>query len=309
MSTLFYTHTDCLDHEMGVGHPERPDRLRAILRQLEGESFSHLHRIEAPRADRAVLEKVHPDWYVKDILDNAPASGHRHLDPDTALCPHTPEAALRAAGAVIDAVEQVMGGKARNAFCGIRPPGHHAEPEHPMGFCFFSNAAIGALHAHDSCGAAKVAIVDFDVHHGNGSQAICEQYPYLFYASTHQAGAYPGTGEARETGRFDNLCNVPLEPGSGSEAFRQAYEDIIFPRLRSWGPDLLIISAGFDAHARDPLAYLRLQNEDFGWVTEGLLTIADELCDGRVVSVLEGGYDLVGLAGGVAAHVRALMGH
>ncbi|CCQ74148.1 histone deacetylase family protein [Magnetospira sp. QH-2] len=309
MSTLYYTHPACLDHEMGAGHPERPDRLRAINRILEGEAYLHLHRVEAPRADRALIEKVHPDWYVDDILENVPAQGHRHLDPDTALCPHTPEAALRSAGAMIDAVEQVMAGKARNAFCGVRPPGHHAEPEHAMGFCFFANAAIGALHAHESCGAERVAVVDFDVHHGNGTQAICENYPYMLYASTHQAGAYPGTGATSDRGKHDNVCNHPLDPGSGSEDFRRAYEDVIFPKIRQWKPDLLIISAGFDAHAKDPLAYLRLQDEDFGWVTEGLLTIADDCCDGRAVSVLEGGYDLTGLAGGVAAHVSALMGH
>ncbi len=308
MPTLLYTHAIFLEHEMGPHHPERPDRLRAVQRALESEEFVFLTHAEAPRADPRIAELVHPAWYVEDLLENVPTSGYRHLDPDTAVGRATGEAALHALGAVTDAVTQVMTGKARNAFCAVRPPGHHAEPEHAMGFCFFANAAIGALYAARRHGARRVAVVDFDVHHGNGTQAVFDRYNYLFYASSHQSPAYPGTGRERERGLHNNFCNVELPPGSGTELFRQRYTETILPKVREWNPDLLMISAGFDAHARDPLAYLRLKGGDFEWVTRELVQVADECCNGRVVSVLEGGYDLQGLAEGVAGHVRALLG-
>ncbi|MGF1640123.1 MAG: histone deacetylase family protein [Rhodospirillales bacterium] len=308
MSTLFYSHPVCLEHEMGSWHPECPQRLEAILHKLESEDFALLQRREAPEGQIADIERVHAPYYVENIFENVPASGHVHLDPDTAMNAASGKAALRAVGGICAAVDAVVAGQARNAFCAVRPPGHHAESSAAMGFCLFNNVAIATEHARHVHGLERVAVVDFDVHHGNGTQNHFFRYRDLFYASSHQWPCYPGTGMAHETGVFNNICNVQLSPGSGSAEFRQGYVERILPALRAFAPEFLLISAGFDAHARDPLAQLRLQTEDFAWVTRELLAVAEELCGGRVVSTLEGGYDLEALAASVAVHVKALMG-
>jgi acetoin utilization deacetylase AcuC-like enzyme len=306
MTTLLYSHPICAEHSAGSYHPERPERLHAVLAALAADEFSALDRREAPIVDVAEIERVHPPAHVKRILDNVPASGHAHLDPDTAMSPASGEAALRAAGAVCAAIDAVITGDAGNAFCAIRPPGHHAEASKAMGFCLFNNVAIAAEHARAAHGLERVAVVDFDVHHGNGTQHSFEKDPGLFFASSHQSPCYPGTGYADETG-VGNIVNAPLAPGSGSEDFRVAWEGTILPALSNFTPELLIISAGFDAHANDPLAQLRLVEDDYAWVTGELTKVAKACCGGRVVSSLEGGYDLDALAASAAAHVRVLM--
>ena len=292
---------------MGEGHPERPDRLRAIERALEGEAFQMLARDAAPRADLAAIARVHPQDYIEAIRAAAPSHGRAALDADTLMSPGSFEAALRAAGGAVFAVDEVMGGKVRNAFVATRPPGHHAEVATPMGFCFFNNAAIAARHAQKAHGAERVAIMDFDVHHGNGTQHIFWDDPSVMYASTHQMPHYPGTGAVQERGEHDQIVNAPLRSGDGGEAFREAMETTILPRLEAFAPDLVIISAGFDAHRRDPLGNLNFVEADFAWATQKLMEIARKHAHDRVVSVLEGGYDLEGLARSVAAHVTALM--
>ncbi len=307
MPTQLYTHPVCIGHDPGGFHPESPDRLKAVLSALEGEAFQLLDRVQAPEAERRQLERVHSPAYVDEVFAAVPGSGIAHLDPDTALSPATGDAALRAAGGVSAAVDAVLGGTARNAFCAVRPPGHHAERDRAMGFCFFNNVAIGAEQARHVHGLSKVAIVDFDVHHGNGSQSHAEGERGLFYASSHQWPAYPGTGAESETGQYDNIVNVGLAPGAGSDAFRQAYERRILPALRAFAPELLMISAGFDAHVRDPLCQLNVETEDFAWLTRELLGVAHDLCAGRLVSGLEGGYDLGALADCAREHVKTLM--
>ncbi len=305
--TLLLTHPACLEHDAGRYHPERPDRLRAVLRALEGEEFAGLRRAEAPLATPEQLALAHPAEYVAAILGIRPGPRERvQLDGDTAMNHASAEAAQRAAGAAVAAVDAVCGGGARRAFCATRPPGHHAEPNRPMGFCLFANAAVAARHAQVAHGIAKVAVVDFDVHHGNGTQACFEADPSLFYASSHQWPLYPGTGDAHETG-VGNIVNALLPPGADGTAFRNAWERDVLPALEAFAPGLLIVSAGFDAHARDPLAQLRVREPDFVWLTERLCQIADRHCGGRLVSILEGGYDLDALASSTAAHVRALM--
>jgi acetoin utilization deacetylase AcuC-like enzyme len=306
MTTLLYTHQACLDHDPGTYHPECPARLAAVLAALDAPAFAGLIRREAPRATIEALVRVHPQAYVERTLAAVPASGLAPLDADTILSPSSGEAALRAAGAVTAAVDAVAAGEAKNAFCAVRPPGHHAEPATAMGFCLFNNAVVGALHARAEHGLRRVAIVDFDVHHGNGSQAVAEHDPDLFYASTHQWPLYPGTGAARETG-LGNVVNRPLRAGAGSAEFRTAFGEWIMPAMGHFAPDLLIVSAGFDAHEADPLAGLNLTAADFTWVTEQLLGFAERYCNGRLVSTLEGGYDLEALAASAAAHVAALM--
>ncbi len=307
MATLLFSHPICLEHSNFPGHPEQPERLRVIEGALENPAFFLLDRREAPEGDVKEIKRVHAPYYVEAILESVPKEGYVALDPDTGLSPASGQAALRAVGAACAAVDAVVAGEARNAFCAIRPPGHHAEAAQAMGFCLFNNAAVAARHARAACGLGRVAVVDFDVHHGNGTQSAFEEDPTLFYASSHQWPAFPGTGMEHETG-VGNIVNVPLAPGSGSAEFHRGYSEKILPRLREFKPDLLIISAGFDAHARDPLAQLRLPTEDFAWVTHELLKVADECCRGRVVSVLEGGYDLSALAASVTVHVRELMG-
>jgi acetoin utilization deacetylase AcuC-like enzyme len=307
LTTLVISHSACLMHDMGEGHPERPDRLRAVERALESEAFQMLARDVAPRADLAAVARVHPKDYIDAIRAAAPTEGLTALDPDTSMSPGSYEAALRAAGGAVFAVDEVMSGKARNAFVATRPPGHHAEVATPMGFCFFNNAAIAARHAHAAHGAERVVIVDFDVHHGNGTQHIFWDDPTVMYASTHQMPHYPGTGAVGERGEHNQIVNAPLRAGDGGDAFREAMETAILPRLEAFAPDLVIISAGFDAHRRDPLGNLNLIEADFSWATRKLMEVARKRSHERVVSVLEGGYDLEGLSRSVAAHVTALM--
>jgi len=307
LSTIVYFHPACLEHDTGQGHPERADRLRAVKTALEADEFAALIWHAAPHARRDQLLLAHPESHVDSILDSIPTDGLIALDADTILSPGSGEAALRAAGAACAAVDAVLGGQASNAFCATRPPGHHAEAVTPMGFCLFNNAAIAAQHARRAHGLKRVAVVDFDVHHGNGTQDIFYDDPALFYASTHQSPLYPGTGAAHERGVDNNILNVPLQGYSDGAALRTAFEDRIVPALEKFAPELLIISAGFDAHRDDPLASLCFGPEDFAWATAKLAAVARECCRGRLVSTLEGGYDLQGLAASAAAHVGALM--
>jgi acetoin utilization deacetylase AcuC-like enzyme len=306
MTTLLYTHPACLDHDPGRHHPESPARLRAVLEALDDPEFARLERREAPQAAREDLLRVHPPTHVDRILAAVPKTGHVGIDADTVLSPASGEAALRAAGGVVAAVDAVVAGEADNAFCAVRPPGHHAEPQRAMGFCLFNNAAIGALRARGAHRVARVAVVDFDVHHGNGTQAAFEADGTLFYASTHQYPLYPGTGAASETG-VGNIVNVPLRPMAGSSQFRLGMTQRILPALDAFRPELVLVSAGFDAHKRDPLAQLMLDEADYIWVTEKLVEIAFRHAKGRLVATLEGGYDLPALATSAAAHIRVLM--
>jgi acetoin utilization deacetylase AcuC-like enzyme len=307
MTTLLYTHEACSRHDPGEMHPECPARLEAVLTALSAPEFDALERREAPRAELADIARVHPQPYADMLLAAVPESGRRGLDGDTILSPGSGEAALRAAGALCSAVDAVMAGEAANAFCAIRPPGHHAEPDHAMGFCLFNNVAVGALRAREVHRCHRVAVIDFDVHHGNGTQASFWEDPDLFYASTHQSPLYPGTGAPRERGVSTNICNANLPPNAGSEEFRNAMRASVLPALTHFAPDFILISAGFDAHKDDPLANLQLVEEDFAWVTDELLAIARHACGGRVVSTLEGGYNLSALGRSAAAHVRSLM--
>lgn len=307
LTTLLVSHPVFLDHQTPSGHPERSDRIRVINDKLKGHRFEALLRDEAPEADQVMLERCHPPAYIQAIKESCPASGIARLDADTWLSPGSWEAMLRGAGAATHAVDQVMSGRAQNAFAAIRPPGHHAEQQTAMGFCFFNNAAIAARHAQAVHGIARVAIIDWDVHHGNGTQDIFWSDPSVLYVSTHEMPLYPGTGAADETGAFGTILNVPMQAGDGSEAFRAAFDDVVLPRLHEFRPDFLIISAGFDAHRDDPLGNLQLDEADFAWATRQLMALADVHAQGRIVSVLEGGYDLQGLALSVAAHVEALM--
>ena len=307
MATLLYTHEACVAHHTGDRHPESPDRLRSVWAALAGVDFDRLVRREAPEASRAQLSLAHRPEYVDAVLAAIPETGRRHLDPDTVVSPASGAAALRGAGAVVAAVDAIMTERdVGNAFCAVRPPGHHAERARSMGFCLFNNIAVGALHARAGHGLRRPAVIDFDVHHGNGTQHMFENDEDLFYASSHQAPFYPGTGAKSETGA-GNIVNAPLAAGSGSGEFRAAYKDDILPALRAFDPDILFVSAGFDGHADDPLAQLRLTEDDYRWITRELLAVAKERCDGRVVSALEGGYDLGALARSTEAHVLELM--
>ena len=305
--TVLFSHPACLEHDTGPGHPERPDRLRAVLAALEADEFKALKRESAPLAEDAQLLLAHTVHHVDGVRENLPTTGLAALDPDTIVSAGSWEAARRAAGAVVAAVDLIMAGQDQNAFCAVRPPGHHAERDGAMGFCLFNNIAIGALHARSVHQVERIAIVDFDVHHGNGTQDIVEKDPDFFFASTHQNGIYPGTGMAAEHGTVNNTLNIPLPSGTGSQAWRAAMTDKVLPALRAFAPGLIFISAGFDAHENDPLAGMRLTAEDFGWGTERICEVAAECCGGRVISTLEGGYDLEALAESASAHVRALM--
>ncbi len=308
MATALITHPACLEHDTGPYHPETSERLRAVLTALEAPEFSDLIRETAPMASIEQLSRVHPRDYVEAILAIQPELGEPvQIDGDTVMSAGSAEAAARAAGGTCMAVDAVMEGWARAAFAAVRPPGHHAEPNKPMGFCLFNNAAVAAMHARVRWGIERIAVVDFDVHHGNGTQAMFAADAGLFYGSSHQHPCYPGTGEVHERGVAGNIINVQLRPRDGSAAFRAAWGDTIIPALDRFAPGLLIISAGFDAHIADPLAQLRVETQDFAWVTERLVEVAEKHCGGRVVSVLEGGYDLNALAVATAAHVRALM--
>ena len=312
MATLLLTHPAFVEHDTGRGHPERPDRMRAIDKVLAHESYNALERAEAPiRLDvEEEIRRVHPADHlakIKGAAELAKKSGKSvYIDGETVMSLGTYEAAIRAVGAGLEAVDEVMSGRVANAFCQVRPPGHHATPGRGMGFCMFSNAAIAAHYARARHGAERVAVVDFDVHHGNGTQDIFWSDKDLFYGSTHQMPLFPGTGELSETG-VGNIWNAPLREGDTGETFRDAFTNRILGPLHNFGPDLIVISAGFDAHKRDPLGGLRLVEADFMWATERLGKVADTHCKRRMVSMLEGGYDLDALATSVAVHVRTLM--
>ena len=308
MTVALFTHPAGLDHDTGPGHPECPDRLRAVLQALEHPDFVSLLREVSPEATVEQLERVHPPDYVRAILAIRPPMGDMvQLDGDTFMSHGSREAILRACGGAVAAVDAVMEGWAHAAFVATRPPGHHAERSRPMGFCLFNGAAVAALHARARWGLRRVAVVDFDVHHGNGTQDIFEADADLMYVSSHQSPCYPGTGAAGERGIGGNVLNLPLAPGSTGPEFRRAWERTGLPALHDFAPELLIVSAGFDAHRADPLAELLLETEDFGWMTDQLLAVADQHTGGRLVSVMEGGYDLRALAASAALHVRRLM--
>ncbi len=303
MPVALYTHSDMLEHRPGPGHPERPDRLGAVIEALADATLD-VERLQASEARRDDLERIHPAAYVSRLFDASPREGLVQLDPDTSLSPGSLRAARLAAGAVIDAVRAVAADEATRAFCAVRPPGHHAEPNRTMGFCMFSNVAIAARVAQ-SLGMARVAVVDFDVHHGNGTQAAFETDDSLFFASIHQSPLYPGTGGAEETG-VGNVVNAPIPPHAAREMWRGAFARELMPALDAFRPDLVLISAGFDAHRRDPLAHQSLEAEDFAWATRAVIEVARNRCGGKVVSSLEGGYDLEGLGRSALAHVQAL---
>ena len=309
MTTLYVCHPATLEHETPLGHPERADRIRAVERIFEQERYAALVREQAPMAEIDRIALAHPQSYIDGIRTMAPREGLVRIDADTVMSPGTYEAILRGAGGAVLAVDEVMAGRLSNAFVAMRPPGHHAERTTAMGFCFFNNAAIAARHAQQRHGAERVAIVDWDVHHGNGTQDIFWNDATVMYCSTHQSPLYPGTGALSERGEHGTIVNAPLSPGSGGDVFRDALETAILPRIDDFRPDLIIISAGFDAHWRDPLANLQLTEADFAWATKRLMDLAERHAAGRIVSVLEGGYDLEGLAKSAAAHVDALMGH
>lgn len=302
MVTALVTHEACARHVTPAGHPEQVARLGAVLDAL---CDIELLRVKAPMAAEDDLLRAHPQRHLDFVRAAAPSTGFRSLDADTHMSVGTLEAAYRAAGGVVRAVDLVLSGEAGNAFAAVRPPGHHAERETAMGFCFFGNVVVGALHALDHHGLNRVAIVDFDVHHGNGTQDLVEDDPRILFCSTHQSPLFPGTGMAHEVG-VDNVLNVPLPDGTGSKAFRDVMTRVVLPRVDAFAPELLIISAGFDAHKSDPLAGMMLETDDFAWVTERLCDLADIHCEGRMVSSLEGGYDLDALAASAAAHVSVL---
>jgi acetoin utilization deacetylase AcuC-like enzyme len=308
MKTLILQHDDCLKHDTGVRHPERPGRVRAVLGAIQ--NMQGTETLPAPKASLEQIGRVHDPHYIQGLIElepgrDKPGDDRVALDPDTFLSPGSVDAALRGSGAACFAIDQIFAGKSGNAFCAIRPPGHHAESGHAMGFCLFNHVAVAARHALAAHDIERVAILDFDVHHGNGTQAIFEQAAEVLYVSSHQMPLYPGTGSEDETG-CGNILNLPLAAGSGSHEFREVWTERGLPALRRFQPGLIIISAGFDAHQRDPLGQIELQDEDFGWITGEICNIAQSACGGRVVSLLEGGYDLDALASAAYAHVEAL---
>jgi acetoin utilization deacetylase AcuC-like enzyme len=309
MSVALITHAACLDHDTGPGHPERADRLRSVLAALSPAAFPRLLREIAPRATADQLGRVHDRDYVRDLLALVVAPGEQiALDGDTIVSPGSIEAALRAAGGATRAVDCVMQRRADAAFVAVRPPGHHARPTQAMGFCLFNSVAVAAHHARDRWGLRRIAVADFDVHHGNGTQEQFWSDRDLFFASSHQSPCYPGSGDGGERGAADNIANAPLAPGSGGPAFRRAWREVLLPAIDAFAPELVIVSAGFDAHRQDPLAQLMLDAADFAWLTHALKALATRHAQGRIVSLLEGGYDLDALAECAAAHVRALEG-
>lgn len=307
MISLIFEHPVFGEHETPSGHPECAARYFAASKALAGESFAALDRRTPPRVARAALLQVHSARYVDAILEAAPSEGMIRLDPDTTMGPHSLEAAERAAGGAVAAVDAIFAGEAQNAFVLARPPGHHAPPARAMGFCLFNTAAVGAMHARAAHGARRIAVVDFDVHHGNGTEEAFWHDENAFYASSHEWPQYPGTGRASDRGAFDNIVNAPLPTGSSGDDFRRAWGDRILPALDAFRPEIVVISAGFDAHRADPLGGLRLTESDFAWVTSEIVAVAKTHAGGRVVSVLEGGYDLAALAASTSAHVNALM--
>lgn len=309
MNTLYYHHTDFLEHDTGPDHPESAARLQAIEKALSHPRFAGLKRVEAPLPvdSESKLALIHTPEMIARVLNGLPKQGLVAFDGDTIASAGSRNAALRAVGAVCDAVDQVLNGKADNAFCAVRPPGHHAMPSYPMGFCLFNNVAIGAEYARRHYGLTRIAIIDFDVHHGNGTQAAFAQQPQVLYVSSHQWPHYPGSGQSNETG-VGNIINLPLEAGCNSATFRNQYQHQLLPVIQNFAPQLMMISAGFDAHREDPLGGLNLCEDDFRWVTEALMAIAQDCCNGRIISCLEGGYHLNALAASVAAHVATLAG-
>ena len=304
MTTALITHADCLGHVTPDGHPEQVARLEHILHALEPLD---LKRVTAPMAAEDDILRIHPAGYLSDLRKASPAEGWAQIDGDTFMSPGSLDAAFRAAGAVVRGVDMVLGGEVQNAFAAVRPPGHHAETETAMGFCLFGNAALAAKHALDHHGLSRVAVVDFDVHHGNGTQDLLWDEPRALVVTSQQMPLWPGSGRPDEDGAHGNILNMPLAPGSGRAEMQAAYETQAFPRLRDFKPELIIISAGFDAHQDDPLASLNWATVDFAWITAELCKLASELCGGRIVSTLEGGYDLNALAAATRAHVEELM--
>jgi acetoin utilization deacetylase AcuC-like enzyme len=307
MPTLLLSHDAFLHHAVPEGHPERPDRMRALRKVFSEDAFQQLVREDTPLAPLDFAGLAHPADYVHKIAGLVPTQGFAGIDADTIMSAGTMEAALRALGGATRAVDAVFKGEVNNAFLAARPPGHHAEHDKAMGFCFFNTAAVAANYAKKAHGAERIAIIDWDVHHGNGTQDIFWADKNVLYASTHQMPLYPGTGAKSETGEHNTIVNAPLSAGDDGEAFRAAMTSVILPRIKQHQPDMIIISAGFDAHYRDPLANLQLTEQDFGWATRQLMAIAEKNCKGRIVSVLEGGYDLIGLADSASAHVKTLM--
>jgi len=306
MTTLYITDPSYLEHDMGAGHPERPERLRAIEKVLAGDEFAALRRARPRLADEETIALAHPNAYIAAIKQVRPSEGLVRLDPDTAMSPGSWVAALNAVGAGLEAVDKVFSGEVANAFCAVRPCGHHAEKSRAMGFCIFSNVAIAGLYAREAHGAERIAVVDFDVHHGNGTQDIFWSDKDLFFASTHQMPLFPGTGARSQEG-VGNIHNAPLNPGDDGRQFREAFETRILPALDDFAPDLVLISAGFDAHVNDPLASLGLVEADFAWATAKVVDMAAKHAGGRIVSILEGGYDLDGMSRSVGEHVRVLI--
>jgi len=307
MSTLYLTHTACLDHVMQPGHPERPERLLAVEKALGTEYFKDLVREEAPEGHLDAVALCHSEHYISELRYIVPSEGLAYIDGDTSMSPGSWEAIMRGVGGAVAATDAVMTGKVDNAFVATRPPGHHAEISRALGFCFFDNAAIAARYAQRKYGIGRTAVVDFDVHHGNGTQDIFWGDRNVMYCSTHEMPLFPGTGAASERGEHGNIVNAPLRSGDGSRQFQQAYDDLILPRLKEFAPELIIISAGFDGHSNDPLANLNLHADDFATVTRKLMDVAAQTANGRIVSMLEGGYDLEGLKVSVAAHAGALL--
>lgn len=309
MTTMIVTHESYLRHDTGPHHPERADRLRSVLKAFEQSAFKDLKHADAPAATVEQMSRAHPKEFIERLIAAMPQTGLRSIDGDTVISPGSADAMPRAAGAVIRAVDAVMAGEADNAFCAVRPPGHHAESNRSMGFCLVNNVAVGAFHARAVHKLQRVAVMDFDVHHGNGTQDIFWDDPDAFYSSTHQFPLYPGTGSAQEKGAHNNIVNVPLAPGSKGDAFRNGMTERVLPALAAFKPDIVLISAGFDAHKDDPLANLGFVEEDYAWATAQLIDVARKTAKGRVVSLLEGGYNVDALASSVTAHVETLKDH
>ncbi|WP_419905647.1 histone deacetylase family protein [Kiloniella sp.] len=307
MATALFSHPVSQLHDPGLHHPESPRRIEAILRALAEPDFDGLDRRSSPLLDEEKLHWVHSEEHIREVFRAIPDTGYVAIDGDTVVCKDSGEAALRAAGGICAAVDAVINKDVDNAFCLSRPPGHHAERHKAMGFCLFCNPAIGAYQARNEHGLQKIAVIDFDVHHGNGTQDILWDDPNMFYASTHESPLFPGTGSAGELGVAGNILNTPLPNGAGSFEFRKAMEDRVFPGVKNFAPELIIVSAGFDAHREDPLASINLEDEDFGWVSRRIVELAGELCDGRLVSILEGGYNTEALSRSVSLHVKAMM--
>lgn len=303
MSTLIIQHDDCLRHDPGANHPESTHRVKAVLGGLE--DLGGLQKLPAPRATIDQISRAHPVDFWKDIQAQEPSEGWVSVDPDTHINQGSIDATLRASGGLCFAIDQILNDQALRAFCAVRPPGHHSEPERAMGFCLLNHVAIGALHALEHSAIKRVAIIDFDVHHGNGTQAIFEKNSDVLFVSSHQMPHYPGTGSPEETG-CGNILNLPLAAGDGGKAFRKAWSTVGLPAVHSFAPDLILVSAGFDAHERDPLGQIELQNPDYRWITEEICDLATDTSQGRVASILEGGYDLQALATASRAHVEGL---